>query len=163
MGAGTWTTAEVALLKEAVVRFGLPSTDAEWRRISDAVGTRDGLKCKQKWVHLASTPRPRWTEQHDIEIQSRVDAGQKWAQIAREAFNGCDPQAVQNRFRSTARTARPGAGVGGGGSGVGKHVSAAVALLWRPSVRSLRHEYFQLHSPRFGMSRATGVCVLSTQ
>ena len=112
-----WTPTEIALLKAAVARFGQPSNDAEWGRIGDAVRTRDGKKCKQKWEHLTSTPPPKWTAAHDTEIQRRVEAGQGWAQIAREAFNGCDPQAVQNRYRSTACTARPGAGAGGGGSG----------------------------------------------
>ena len=73
MGA-SWTTTEIALLKAAVARHGLPSTDAEWRRISDAVGTRDSKKCYQKWLHLASPPTPKWTAQHDTEIKRRRDA-----------------------------------------------------------------------------------------
>ena len=108
MGA-SWTTTEIALLKAAVAKHGLPRTDAEWRRISDAVGTRDSKKCYQKWLHLASPPTPKWTAQHDTEIKRRRDARQGWAQIAREAFNGCDPQAVANRFRSSGFVSRSAA------------------------------------------------------
>ena len=52
-GVRNWLTK----LKAAVAEHGLPRTDAEWRRISDAVGTRDSKKCYQKWLHLASPPR----------------------------------------------------------------------------------------------------------
>ena len=107
-----WTPTEITLLRSAVKQYGLPSNDAEWGRIGVVVGTRDGKKCKQKWEHLTSTPPPKWTAVRRVEILRRVEAQQGWAQIAREAFNGCDPQAVQNRFRS-----RPGAGAGGGPSG----------------------------------------------
>ena len=78
MRAGSWNDTEIALLKAAVARFGQPSTDAEWRRISDAVGTRDSKKCYQKWLHLASPPTPKWTAQHDTEIKRRrVEVSQK--------------------------------------------------------------------------------------
>ena len=82
MGAGSWTTSEITLLKAAVAEHGLPTTDAEWRRISDVVGTRDYKKCYQKWLHLTSAPTPKWTAEDDAEIQRRREAGQGPAQIA---------------------------------------------------------------------------------
>ena len=91
MRLGSWKNYEIALLKRAVALYGVPLNDAEWRRIGDAVGTRDGIKCKQKWEHLTYTPHPKWTAEHDAEILRRKAAGQGPAQIAREAFNGCDP------------------------------------------------------------------------
>jgi hypothetical protein len=78
-------------------------------RFAPPAGAPTNLRTLPGAPHLDAPPK--WTAELVTEIQRRVEAGQGWAQIAREAFNCCDPQAVQNRFRSTARTARPGARV----------------------------------------------------
>ncbi len=74
MTGATWTADEIQRLKAAVALYGPPTNAKQWRTIGDAVGTRNGRKCQQKWENL-TLKTPEFTAEHDRLIQSRVEAG----------------------------------------------------------------------------------------
>ena len=120
MGGRAWTPAEVALLTAEVAKRatnGVPLTMAQWRSVAEAVGTRNGVQCRQKWLDSSMNSEKReWTTDEDRTISIEYKNGLGWTEIAQKHFPGVVGQQVMNRYRSKRFTAErlvAGAEVGG--------------------------------------------------
>eukprot|EP01032_Pedospumella_encystans_P032925 gene32925-37189_t len=76
-----WLEEEDIRLLQGIERFG----DNDWRRVSEVVGTRDAVKCQQRWdkVLRPDLLKGKWTEEEDQRLRGVVVEGyDHWGKVA---------------------------------------------------------------------------------
>jgi hypothetical protein len=91
-----WSATEDEQLRKAIHDFGLSS----WQRIGQAVSTRSGKQCRERWLgQLAPTvSKDEWQPEEDsLLLRAHVSAGNRWTRIAAQ-LPGRSPLNVKNRW-----------------------------------------------------------------
>ncbi|OHT12175.1 hypothetical protein TRFO_18183 [Tritrichomonas foetus] len=101
-----FTEAEDAKLAELVELHG----DAEWKKISAEMGTRNPRQCRERWKnYIAPTVRKDdWTqEEDDLLMKKYRSIGPRWSQI-RSHYKGRSVNDIRNRWLKLMRLEKKG-------------------------------------------------------
>lgn len=116
---GKWTADEIVRLKKAVGESGV----GNWKRVSEAVGGRSDVQCREKWVNSLdpSVLRQKWGAAEDSLLRCSVQehGTGRWSMVS-QALNGRTATQCQRRWLTLARQGKRRAESSGQGRGGGR-------------------------------------------